>query len=158
MNTAIVFIRRSCHTPPRSIDEQAELTVSYMQRFSEFTQKLGRGMTSSPANKFALAFSADRGGALRKQVYIGGNFKLDQDEAILAFVFPDGLEAELERLLRADLALLKQQPWSPQAALDAILKDWPSSEPERPYTIEAAEARLLEACDVFLKKVDRAKP
>jgi hypothetical protein len=70
-------------TPPRSIEEQAELTVSYMQRFAEFTQKLGRGMTSSPANQFALAFSADKGGALRKQIYIGGNFKLSKDEAMV---------------------------------------------------------------------------
>lgn len=77
-------------TPPRSVDEQAGLTASYMQRFSEFTQKLGRGMTSSPANKFALAFSADKGGALRKQVYIGGNFKLDEDEAMVIDVSDGG--------------------------------------------------------------------
>ncbi len=77
-------------TPPRSVDEQAGLTASYMQRFSEFTQKLGRGMTSSPANKFALAFSADEGGALRKQVYIGGNFKLDEDEAMVIDVSDGG--------------------------------------------------------------------
>jgi len=77
-------------TPPRSVDEQAQLTASYMHRFAEFTQKLGRGMTSSPANQFALAFSADKGGALRKQVYIGGNFKLDDDEAMLIDVSDGG--------------------------------------------------------------------
>jgi len=77
-------------TPPRTLDEQADLTVRYMHRFAEFTQKLGRGMTSSPANKFALAYSADRGGALRKQVYVGGNFKLGDDEALVIDVSDGG--------------------------------------------------------------------
>jgi hypothetical protein len=77
-------------TPPRSVDEQAELTASYMQRFAEFTQKLGRGMMASPANQFALAYSADKGGALRKQVYIGGNFRLDEDEAMVIDVSDGG--------------------------------------------------------------------
>lgn len=77
-------------TPPRSADEQAQLTASYMQRFAEFTQKLGRGMMHSPANQFALAYSADKGGALRKQVYIGGNFRLDEDEAMVIDVSDGG--------------------------------------------------------------------
>jgi len=69
--------------PARSADEQAELTASYMLRFAEFTQKLSRGMLHSAANEFSLAYSADKGGALRKQVYIGGNFRLDEDEAMV---------------------------------------------------------------------------
>jgi hypothetical protein len=76
--------------PPLSDDEQAELTAGFMLRFSEFTQKLGRGMTASPANHFALAYSADKGGALRKQVYIGGNFRLDEDEAMVIDVNDGG--------------------------------------------------------------------
>ncbi|MBW2418748.1 MAG: hypothetical protein JRH19_09390 [Deltaproteobacteria bacterium] len=77
-------------TPPRSEDEQAELTASFMLRYAEFTQKLGSGMTRSPANQFSLAYSADKGGALRKQVYIGGNFRLDQDEAMVIDVSDGG--------------------------------------------------------------------
>jgi hypothetical protein len=77
-------------TPPRSGAEQAELTASFMQRFAEFTQKLSRGMLASPANQFSLAYSADRGGALRKQVYIGGNFRLAEDEAMLIDVSDGG--------------------------------------------------------------------
>jgi hypothetical protein len=63
-------------TPPLTEDEQAELTAGYMLRFAEFTQKIVNGMMSSPVNHFGLAWSADKGGALRKQVYIGGNFRL----------------------------------------------------------------------------------
>jgi len=70
-------------TPPRSLDEQAELTAATMQRFAEFTQKLARGMLASPPNHFSLAYSSDKGGALRKQVYVGGNFKLGDDDAMV---------------------------------------------------------------------------
>jgi len=77
-------------TPPLSDDEQAELTASTMLRFAEFTQKLGTGMTRSPANQFSLAYSADKGGALRKQVYIGGNFDLAEDEAMVIDVSDGG--------------------------------------------------------------------
>jgi hypothetical protein len=77
-------------TPPRSEVEQAELTASFMLRYAEFTQKLGRGMMASPANQFSLAYSADKGGALRKQVYIGGNFRLDEDEAMVIDVSDGG--------------------------------------------------------------------
>jgi hypothetical protein len=77
-------------TPPVAEDLQAELTAGTMQRFAEFTQKIVRGMLSSPANSFGLAWSADKGGALRKQIYIGGNFRLDEDEAMLIDVSDGG--------------------------------------------------------------------
>ncbi len=57
-------IERLGGDPPRgpmSSGEQAELTASYMQRFAEFTQKLGRGMLRSPSNQLQLAYSADKG-------------------------------------------------------------------------------------------------
>jgi len=77
-------------TPAPSDDEQARLTADMMLHFAEFTQKLGRGMMASPANQFSLAYSADKGGALRKQVYIGGNFRLDEDEAMVIDVNDGG--------------------------------------------------------------------
>jgi hypothetical protein len=77
-------------SPPRSADEQAELTASFMRRYAEFTQKICNGMLRSPANQFSLAYSADKGGALRKQVYIGGNFRLDDDEAMVIDVCDGG--------------------------------------------------------------------
>jgi hypothetical protein len=75
---------------PLSPDDQARLTAETMQRFAEFTQKLSRGMLAAPANQFSLAYSADKGGALRKQVYIGGNFRLDEDEAMVIDVNDGG--------------------------------------------------------------------
>jgi hypothetical protein len=77
-------------TSPLSPDDQARLTAETMQRFAEFTQKLSRGMLAAPANQFSLAYSADKGGALRKQVYIGGNFRLDEDEAMVIDVNDGG--------------------------------------------------------------------
>jgi hypothetical protein len=76
--------------PAPDRDEQARLAASFMQRYAEFTQKLSRGMASSPPNSFSLAYSADKGGALRKQVYIGGNFRLDEDEAMVIDVSDGG--------------------------------------------------------------------
>jgi len=77
-------------TPPLAQDEQAERTASTMLRFAEFTQKLSHGMLRSPANRFSLAYSADKGGALRKQIYIGGNFRLEADEAMVIDVNDGG--------------------------------------------------------------------
>ncbi|GBC60265.1 hypothetical protein DENIS_1216 [Desulfonema ishimotonii] len=78
---------------------------------------------------------------------------LDDDDAVLEFFFPDGLPDENRENLLAQTDLLRKQPWSPQAALDAVLADWPEDEPERPYTMEHAEAQLEKACDEFLKAV-----
>ena len=77
-------------TPPRSEQEQAELSASYMDRFADFTQKIVGGMRRSPANQFSLAYSADKGGALRRQVYIGGNFQLAEDQAMVIDVSDGG--------------------------------------------------------------------
>jgi hypothetical protein len=76
-------------TPARTWDEQAELTASFMQRYADFTRTLTEAMTRTPANEFSLAYSADKGGALRRQVYIGGHFRLD-DEASLVIHVSDG--------------------------------------------------------------------
>src|SRR6476619_4911159 len=66
---------------------------------------------------------------------------LGDDEAILAFTFPEGLPAEVD-LLRADLALLRKQAWSPLRGVQALVGDWPQDVWERPYTLEAADAEL----------------
>ncbi len=76
--------------PAMTIDEQAELTVSYMERFADFTQKITRGMKSSPPNQLQLAYSADKGGALRRQVYVGGNFSIGDDDAVVIDVNDGG--------------------------------------------------------------------
>jgi hypothetical protein len=80
---------------------------------------------------------------------------LDDNRAVLDFVFPSGLPKDDRRCLEQDLELLKRQPWSPQAAIDAVLEDWPASEPRRPYGREVSEQRMIEACRRLLEE---AKP
>ena len=59
-------------------------------------------MTRGRPNRFHLAYSADKGGALRNQVYVGGHFQLDDDEA-----FVDRRERRRRRVLHgADLQRL----------------------------------------------------
>jgi len=77
-------------TPPRAIDAQAQLTAEFMQRYADFTHKLSRGMLRSEPNSFSLAYSADKGGALRNQFYVGGNFRLADDEAFVIQVKDGG--------------------------------------------------------------------
>jgi hypothetical protein len=78
------------NVPEKTPDEQARLTAEFMQRYAEFTTKLSRGSLSLPANQFALAWSADRGGALRKQFYVGGHFRLEEGEAFVVDVQDGG--------------------------------------------------------------------
>ncbi|OWY60900.1 hypothetical protein B7486_66690, partial [cyanobacterium TDX16] len=63
--------------------EQAERTAAYMAKFAEFSVGLSRGMRHGKPNRFHLAHSADKGGALRNQVYVGGHFQLEDDEAFV---------------------------------------------------------------------------
>jgi hypothetical protein len=77
-------------TPPLTDDEQAQRTAEYMHKFADFSHSLSKGMTSGPPNRFHLAHSADQGGALRNQVYVGGHFRLDDDEAFVINVNDGG--------------------------------------------------------------------
>jgi hypothetical protein len=77
-------------SPPRSEDEQAERAAEYMHRFADFSYGLARGMTSGRPNRFHLAYSADQGGALRNQVYVGGHFRLEDDEAFVVDINDGG--------------------------------------------------------------------
>ena len=77
-------------TPPRTPDEQAELTARFMAHYADFTHRLSQGSLHGKANRFSLGWSADTGGALRKQVYVGGHFRLDEDEAFVIHVSDGG--------------------------------------------------------------------
>lgn len=79
-------------TPARTMDEQAELTVSFMQHYADFTGKMSYGTSKAPANHFSLGWSADHTGALRNQVYVGGRFELAPDEAFVVDVSDGGAE------------------------------------------------------------------
>jgi hypothetical protein len=76
--------------PPRTIEDQARLTTEFMLRYADFTHRLSQGMLRREANVFSLAYSADKGGALRNQFYVGGHFLLGDDEAFVIHVNDGG--------------------------------------------------------------------
>nr|VFK62620.1 MAG: hypothetical protein BECKTC1821F_GA0114240_10775 [Candidatus Kentron sp. TC] len=75
---------------------------------------------------------------------------LDRTKAVLDWTFPEGLPTEEREGLLDQLETLRERPWSPQAALDALLTDWPETEPHRETTLAAAEAPLLAVCREIL--------
>ncbi len=77
-------------TAPLTDDEQAERTAAYMHKFADFSHGLAKGMRMGKPNRFHLAYSADQGGALRNQVYVGGHFHLEDDEAFVIDVNDGG--------------------------------------------------------------------
>jgi hypothetical protein len=79
-------------TPARSRDEQADATAAMMAYFANFTGKLSHGIYKMPANNFNLAWSADKVGAMRNQVYVMGRFDLGPDEAFVVDVGDGGAE------------------------------------------------------------------
>ena len=78
--------------PARTFDEQAELTVRFMEHYADFTGKMSHGTMKRPANEFALAWSADHTGGLRNQVYVGGRYDIADDEAFVVDVSDGGAE------------------------------------------------------------------
>ncbi|BBY11316.1 hypothetical protein [Mycobacterium marseillense] len=83
---------RPAATPARTLDEQAEATAAMMDYFANFTGKLSHGVYKMPANHFNLAWSADKVGAMRNQVYVMGRFDLAPDEAFVVDVNDGGAE------------------------------------------------------------------
>jgi hypothetical protein len=79
-------------TPARTLDEQAEATAAMMAYFANFTGKLSHGVYKMPPNDFNLAWSADRVGAMRNQVYVMGRFDLDPGESFVVDVSDGGAE------------------------------------------------------------------
>ena len=63
-----------------------------MEYFADFTGKLSHGVYKMPPNHFNLAWSADKVGAMRNQVYVMGRFDLAQDEAFVVDVSDGGAE------------------------------------------------------------------
>jgi hypothetical protein len=79
-------------TPPRTVDEQADATADMMAYFANFTGKLSHGVYKMAPNNFNLAWSADRVGAMRNQVYVMGRFDLNPAEAFVVDVSDGGAE------------------------------------------------------------------
>jgi hypothetical protein len=78
--------------PACTHDEQAEVTAAMMAYFADFTGKLSHGVYKMPANQFNLAWSADKVGAMRNQVYVMGRFDLADDEAFVVDLHDGGAE------------------------------------------------------------------
>jgi hypothetical protein len=78
--------------PARTLDKQAEATAAMMAYFANFTGKLSHGVYKMPPNHFNLAWSADRVGAMRNQVYVMGRFDLNPGEAFVVDVSDGGAE------------------------------------------------------------------
>jgi hypothetical protein len=81
---------------------------------------------------------------------------LNNDDRVLGWFFPEGLSPEDDKDLREQLHILhhyerpdggRGQPWSPIAALDAVLADWPEDLPTREVSLAAAERDLIEILD-----------
>ncbi|MDG5484982.1 hypothetical protein [Mycolicibacterium gadium] len=79
-------------TPPRTLNEQADATAKMMAYFANFTGKLSHGVYKMAPNNFNLAWSADRVGAMRNQVYVMGRFELNPGEAFVVDVSDGGAE------------------------------------------------------------------
>ncbi|MCV7215090.1 hypothetical protein H7J51_07310 [Mycobacterium crocinum] len=79
-------------TPARTLGEQAEATAEMMAYFANFTGKLSHGIYKMPANHFNLAWSADKVGAMKNQVYVMGRFDLGPDETFVVDVKDGGAE------------------------------------------------------------------
>ncbi|BBY58999.1 hypothetical protein [Mycolicibacterium sarraceniae] len=79
-------------TPARTADEQADATADMMAHFANFTGKLSHGIYKMPANNFNLAWSADKVGAMKNQVYVMGRFDLGPDETFVVDVKDGGAE------------------------------------------------------------------
>jgi hypothetical protein len=79
-------------TPARTLDEQAAATADMMAYFANFTGKLSHGVYKMAPNDFNLAWSADKVGAMRNQVYVMGRFDLNPGEAFVVDVADGGAE------------------------------------------------------------------
>jgi hypothetical protein len=78
--------------PARTRDEQADATAAMMAYFANFTGKLSHGVYKMAPNDFNLAWSADKVGAMRNQVYVMGRFELNPGESFVVEVSDGGAE------------------------------------------------------------------
>jgi hypothetical protein len=79
-------------SPARTLDEQADATAAMMAHFANFTGKLSHGVYKMAPNNFNLAWSADKIGAMRNQVYVMGRFDLNEGETFVVDVSDGGAE------------------------------------------------------------------
>ena len=74
---------------------------------------------------------------------------LEDDERVIAFGAADASAEEL-KIIRADLDILRNQPWSPANFVRAILADWPQDQPTMDCSLAAADAELGKQSELLL--------
>ena len=74
---------------------------------------------------------------------------LEDDERVIAFGAADATAEELE-IIRADLEILRHQPWSPANFVRAILADWPAHQPTMDCSLAAADAELGKQSELLI--------
>ncbi len=123
--------------------EQAESPELMMQRGLHPAEPLPQ--------TFGLFDAAGRlNGVQQRENWLRLRAWTDDFDAIIAFAFPKGIADDERSNLHGQFKTLQTQPWSPQAALDAVLADWHEDQPERVCTIDASEARLCAVCEGIL--------
>lgn len=78
--------------PPFTDEEQLALTLSYLWNWAKDTVRWNNQALKKPANQFDFKIDRDQDGALRNQVYIMGQFKLADDEALVLDIHMGGAE------------------------------------------------------------------
>jgi hypothetical protein len=79
-------------TPPRSLEEQVELTRKFMWNYANNTHRWNQQALKKEPNQFQFTIDRDTDGALRNQIYILGQYKLAQDEALIINLRTGGAE------------------------------------------------------------------
>ena len=74
---------------------------------------------------------------------------LEDDERVIAFGAADASAEEL-KIIRADLEILRHQPWSPANFVRAILADWPEDQPTMDCSLAAADAELGKQSELLI--------
>jgi len=87
----------------------------------------------------------------QRESYVRLRTWVEDHDAFLEFLFPDGPNPADREIILADLKQLQQQPWSMERCLDAVLADWPADEEERDLSVEAMEPELVRAAEALLE-------
>jgi hypothetical protein len=77
---------------PKTAEEQAELTASFLRRYATDTARWNNQTLQKPVNGFDFTIDRDTDGAQRSQIYIMGHFKLADDEALVVNLRTGGSE------------------------------------------------------------------
>jgi hypothetical protein len=69
--------------PEHNFEEKLDGAIAFLTSIIDDTMRWNAQATSKPANQFEAKIDRDTDGALRNQIYLMGNFKLAEDEAMV---------------------------------------------------------------------------